>query len=709
MFPQKPQYNALSQNGKNAQLFTFLLLNRISFRELDSVAQVFRPEAFPPRIDTPNFSRVTFLMSRSKATTKTPAQSHILMDTVEFQLKENSIRHELRNKSFQLIPVILSIIVIFTAISCGGGNTPPSTVPVANPGGPYSGNVNQPLAFNGSGSTAPSGRTITSFAWLFGDGANGTGASPSHSYTIAGNYTATLTVTDSSGASGASSVAVQINAAPVAKPGGPYTGKVGVPVTFDGSASTFPPGQVPGYAWNFGDGTTVGPIAQAQTTHTYNSPCTCTVTLTVTVGTGASSFATTTATITAGPGAGGESRPSTFFAIGPAATASSQFAYTLTTPQNGSSSLTIETIDTATGNLQSTDVTPPSLDSDFVPAGMITDPSRRFLYLYGADSIQTFSIASDTGALVPSVTTATNGSPNVISNEVLIFNPNAKFAYFIAQEPNSGNSPAPGSITRFSVDPNTGTLGAIETVSAQVSNPQSSALDPSGKFLYVSGFEPTASNDSTSAAPQIAVLSVAPSTGTLTPISDSPVSIQSGIAATSIAIDFTGRFMYAAGINSTNNSTALSVFSLNSATGELTQSVAPTSLSKILADPSTGESAAAATSLVISASGEFAYVLTSVPLNDFPARQAIQIFELNTQTGAPKFASSTVTNTFTADIVVSTPASLVLFAPAQLSANANNSGFLFVTDPSNATVRLFATDAKTGQLNFRAATNTAAQ
>ena len=251
-------------------------------------------------------------MSQSKATTITFTQSHIRM----------------RNKSFQFFPVILSVIIIFTAVSCGGGSTPPSTVPIANPGGPYSANVNQPLAFNGSGSSAPSGRSIISFAWLFGDGASGTGVSPTHAYSIAGNYTATLTVTDSSGATGASNVAVQIIAGPVAKTGGPYTGKVGVPCTFDGSASTIPPGQVPAFTWIFGDGATVGPIAQAQTTHTYNTPCTCTVTLTVTVGAGGSSSGTTTATITAATSSSGGTAPSTFFAVGPPANASSQFAYT---------------------------------------------------------------------------------------------------------------------------------------------------------------------------------------------------------------------------------------------------------------------------------------------------------------------------------------------------------------------------------------------
>jgi PKD repeat protein len=627
-------------------------------------------------------------MSRSKATSNTLAQSHIHM----------------RNKLFKLIPVILPVVIIFALTSCGGGSSAPSTVPVANAGGPYVGNADQSLAFNGSGS-APSGRSITSYAWLFGDGSSGTGASTAHIYTVAGNYTATLTVTDSSGATGSSNVAVQIITAPVSRPGGPYTGKVGTAVSFNGSASTAPPGQLLGYTWNFGDGSATA--SGATPTHTYGSACVCTVSLTVSDDTAGTSFATTTATISTGPGpSGGSATPSTFFAIGPAANTSSQFAYLLTTSSaSGATSLAIETIDNATGNLQSTDVTPPSLDSNFIPAGMITDPSRKFLYVYGGDSVLSFSIATETGALIPSGTATTNTSPDIPPNQALIFSPNGKFAFFITQDADAADPTTAGSITRFSVDPNTGALGSIETVSAQVSRAQSAAIDPAGKFLYISGFAPTSSTDISSAAPQIAIFAVAQDTAALSPISESPLAVESGVAAASMAIDSTGRFIYAAGINPTKDSAELSVFSINSASGALTQSVAPT----FLIDPLTGESAAAATSIALAASGEFAYVLTAVTLDNSAARQSIQAFELNTQTGAPKFLSAAATNSPASAPVEFLPANLVLFSPNQISGTPNNSGFIFLTNPSDATVLLFSTDSKTGLLNFRAATNSAGQ
>lgn len=53
--------------------------------------------------------------------------------------------------------------------------------------------------FDASASADQDG-TIASYAWDFGDGTTGTGATPTHDYTTAGTHTVTLTVTDNRGA-----------------------------------------------------------------------------------------------------------------------------------------------------------------------------------------------------------------------------------------------------------------------------------------------------------------------------------------------------------------------------------------------------------------------------------------------------------------------------------------------------------------------------
>lgn len=60
--------------------------------------------------------------------------------------------------------------------------------------------IGRTVVMNASGSTVPTGRTIDSYVWDFGDGTpQGTGQSASHVYTVAGSYTIVLTVTDSTG------------------------------------------------------------------------------------------------------------------------------------------------------------------------------------------------------------------------------------------------------------------------------------------------------------------------------------------------------------------------------------------------------------------------------------------------------------------------------------------------------------------------------
>ena len=77
----------------------------------------------------------------------------------------------------------------------------------------------QPAEFDGSLSFAFNG-VIESHEWRLGDGTTKSGATVEHAYADPGEYTVTLTVTDSEGASASTSQTVSVNGDPVQDPGG---------------------------------------------------------------------------------------------------------------------------------------------------------------------------------------------------------------------------------------------------------------------------------------------------------------------------------------------------------------------------------------------------------------------------------------------------------------------------------------------------------
>ena len=86
----------------------------------------------------------------------------------------------------------------------------PNQNPVAScTASPQSGIVPLLVSFTGSG-TDPDG-VISSYQWSFGDGHTSTEQNPSHTYTTAGVYTATLTVTDDRGKTNSVSVTIQVS------------------------------------------------------------------------------------------------------------------------------------------------------------------------------------------------------------------------------------------------------------------------------------------------------------------------------------------------------------------------------------------------------------------------------------------------------------------------------------------------------------------
>ena len=139
-----------------------------------------------------------------------------------------------------------------------------------------------PVSFDASASSDVDG-SVVSYEWNFGDGGTASGQSVSHSYDSAGDYTATLTVTDNDGATSSDIVSIDVRRASgdldAQAAANTSTANPGQLVVFDGLGSSAPDGFVQDYQWEFGDGSSAsGDVVR----HTYGSAGTYTATLTTT-------------------------------------------------------------------------------------------------------------------------------------------------------------------------------------------------------------------------------------------------------------------------------------------------------------------------------------------------------------------------------------------------------------------------------------------
>jgi hypothetical protein len=120
---------------------------------------------------------------------------------------------------------------------------PPSALPIADAGGPYSGSEGGGVLLDGSASFDPDG-TITSYAWdLDNDGQydDAAGATASFNSIVDGVFTVGLRVTDNSGGMSTDTATVTIaNVGPTAEAGGPYAGNEGSNISLSAAASSDP-------------------------------------------------------------------------------------------------------------------------------------------------------------------------------------------------------------------------------------------------------------------------------------------------------------------------------------------------------------------------------------------------------------------------------------------------------------------------------------
>jgi len=236
----------------------------------------------------------------------------------------------------------LGSATVSQTVSVLGSKLSASSTPVAPPVTSFSYNPASPVLGQAVQFTDTSTGSPTSWQWSFGDGSISSAENPTHAYTAAGSYTASLTASNSGGSKAASqtvTVTTPLTASFAFTPSSPLAGQA---VQFTDMSTGTPTS----WQWGFGDGAT---STVQNPSHTYTAPGSYTVSLTATNSAG-SKTANKTVTVVA------------------AATAS--FTFTPTSPVAGQ---TVQFTDTSTGS-------PTSWQWSFGDGSISTaqDPSHAF-------------------------------------------------------------------------------------------------------------------------------------------------------------------------------------------------------------------------------------------------------------------------------------------------------------------------------------------
>ena len=331
-------------------------------------------------------------------------------------------------------------------------------------------------------------------------------------------------------------------------------------------------------------------------------------------------------------------------AVDPAGT----FAYVANSGCDGGAGgdVSMYTINGTTGALAS--VGPPVFSQDVGTNFVAIDPLGKFTYatssgLFDTDgSVSTFAINPTTGAL-----TSTGGltglNPNFCCFNSIAVDPSGKFAYL------TGAGGGSSSVSSYAINGTTGALTSIE-VSVAAGFAVSVAVDPSGKFAYVAN-----QNGTPGSAGNVSMYTINATTGALT----STGTIAAGINPASVAVDPGGKFAYVA--NSSSND--LSMYTINATTGALT------SIGTIATDEGP-------VSVAVDPAGKFAYVV-NFSSND------VSMYSIDVTTGALTSVGTIAAGQFPTSIAV------------------HPSGkFAYVTNSGSNDVSMYSIDAATGALTL---------
>lgn len=218
---------------------------------------------------------------------------------------------------------------------------------------------------------------ITSRSWDFGDGGSSTQANPSHTYSSAGVYTVTLTV---SGPDGTDSLArpnlINVAAAspstlalpPTANfSAQPLAGSAPLTVTFTNRSSS-----AADYLWDFGDGNT---STESNPTHTFKTPGSYQVRLSVT-GPGGNRIASQNIEVAAAPEPELVPQQDVLPTASPTPTSTPTLTHTTVTPAEVTATPTITPTATATTKAAPTPPVTPTVTSTATVTPTATEPAN---------------------------------------------------------------------------------------------------------------------------------------------------------------------------------------------------------------------------------------------------------------------------------------------------------------------------------------------